>query len=667
MKNWNEVNNELTSIYHIYDISLASKEKIMSNMYNLSNSDAKRYCDLAAIASSLIQNRTSTFDQYKTIDGTPMALEHRNTITVLHHNWWRYKWILIIVQAVLTLKGLTDEDKEMFTAVVQIVQERYDQCEACYVYTFVYAYHKGENVNHADDMVNNVREECEQTLIKDDAFMIKEFLLAITALHYDRECWCPVLKSCIDGYEMFMPRIDIVDKAINILREQKIRMCTANELSPYSSIGFISRRIANYERSKKCWCNPSDYLCISGNSKINFPVYIHKSDIITIIKLIREQFSFDLDGQYEKEVGLNLPHEPLSSLVVHISKGVENIKNIKGKLQCGEQFIEIDENNYYVTLPNVRVSYQDLEKKIFNRLINRSQNYADWFRQIINESGKHINSDNDFVLFAHVKVVSESARNLSTWMINLMCLDLIQDGITLNAHSYGTSDKSESYSPWNLFFSYHSMIGGSFKHKKSINAGNRNQDEIENKEAHIVMNWLCNSWLGNENVTMTNHIDVDCLQKLTRNELEDAERYGRLCIIHILHYRMYLTARWDNNHYEELPFLHFASTLDRKSRRILGQMLFDKEPLCINGNTVEEMELKQKQRDLSINNDRDEVIKRSIERFTELVKKTESVNSLHEFYHQKLQQLENPNSHSYSFFPFDVKKPYVETKMDYFR
>ena len=96
--------------------------------------------------------------------------------------------------------------------------------------------------------------------------------------------------------------------------------------------------------------------------EVDFPIYIYKSDIVILIKLIREQLSSDYDGQYEVELVLNLLHEPLNSLVVYLSKDLQNAKDVEGQLRCGPQSIEIDEKDCYVRLLDVLESYQDLKK-----------------------------------------------------------------------------------------------------------------------------------------------------------------------------------------------------------------------------------------------------------------------------------------------------------------
>jgi hypothetical protein len=549
---------------------------------------------------------------------------------------------------VLTLKCLTDEERRTFMEHSKYVEKLVDICEACYVYTLVHAYLNGNNVKYENEMVNNFREKCEQTLIKNDVFLTKQFLIAITALHFDRECRNPVLKFCIDVYRRSSKsNIEAIDKAITILHQQKSKICTSCEFSPFESIGLISKSMRYYQRQrlKIRWYGQSNYLRISNISKFDFPVYIHRSEIITLIKLIREQFAFDLDGQYEEEAALELPHEPLSSLVVYLLKDLQNVKNVQGQLHSGQQSIDIDKTNCYLRLPNIPVTYQKLKQNIFDRLLNQSQQYVRWFRQIMNESGKNIDSNDHFVLFAHAKVLSECVRNLSTWMINLMCLDLIETGIILDENNSDKIPKNlEIYSPWNLFFDYHPMVGGSFHDGKFIDEKNWNQHEIENKEVHIVMNWLCNSWVGSEQVTMVNNIE-----KINRNEIQDAERYERSRIINMLYYRTYLTVQWNRNYHEEVLFNRAALSFDEKPRRIFGQMLFDKQPLCISGSNVDsndslqELELKQKQRDSSIKNYRYQMAEKSIERFTKLIEKTESSRSLQAFYKRKLRQLESDN------------------------
>ncbi|CAF1199733.1 unnamed protein product [Rotaria sordida] len=191
------------------------------------------------------------------------------------------------------------------------------------------------------------------------------------------------------------------------------------------------------------------------------------------------------------------------------------------------------------------------------------------------------------------------------------------------------------------------MTGGSFKNRESTDSGkNQNQKEIESKEVHIVMNWLCNSWLGHENVIMTDNLDESTLQQINKSELESAERFGRSCIINMLYYRMFSTVRWVDIYFEEVLFLRSFSTPIKKARRILGRMYFDTQPLQGNQETVnfhdseEEEALKEKQFQLSIDVDRNEVTKKSIKRFTELIKKTKNNDRLQVFYRRKLQVLE---------------------------
>jgi hypothetical protein len=212
-------------------------------------------------------------------------------------------------------------------------------------------------------------------------------------------------------------------------------------------------------------------------------------------------------------------------------------------------------------------------------------------------------------------------------------------------------EDTEKYSPWHLFFYYHPMAGGSFHKKNEAGERNKNQDETENTAVYIVMNWLCNFWLGNKStsVTMVNNSDIDLveLEKNGRTNLEAAERYARTCILNALYYRTYSIAPWDCNHFEEVLLLQSSSPLVRQPRRILGQMLFDNEPLCIktddspksNDPADEEQLEKNKRLESDKDTDRQEVRGQSIRRFEGLIKKPTDGHSLREFYQDKLQQL----------------------------
>ncbi|CAF4075200.1 unnamed protein product, partial [Rotaria sordida] len=180
-----QMNAQIKSVYTIYDIILACKEKMMSNLSNLSNNDARRYYDFSVIASIFIERRLPRFDFNKTIDKTLMIEEYTIAIYKLHWIHWRYKSILIILQTVLTLQCLAKEDKRMFMESLEIYKDQTDINEACYIYTFMHAYLKGKNVNYDEKHVDTIREEFEQMLIQIDAFLTKHLLLAITALHFD--------------------------------------------------------------------------------------------------------------------------------------------------------------------------------------------------------------------------------------------------------------------------------------------------------------------------------------------------------------------------------------------------------------------------------------------------------------------------------------------------
>jgi len=136
------INKQFKSIYPIYDVILACREKMIFgiSMSNLSIDDAKRYCELGVIASVIIEDRSPYFNCQETIGGTPMEAEYKSTHSLLNHIWWRHKCILIILQTVLTLKCLTDEERRTFMEHSNYVEKLVDMCEACYVYTLVQAY-----------------------------------------------------------------------------------------------------------------------------------------------------------------------------------------------------------------------------------------------------------------------------------------------------------------------------------------------------------------------------------------------------------------------------------------------------------------------------------------------------------------------------------------------
>jgi hypothetical protein len=425
---------EYESIYPIYDISLICREKIVSGLSSLSNKDAQGYCHVSSIASLIIQEKLPIVGRNETIDRTPMATEGESSLRFLLNSCCQgCRCILVILPTVLTLTCLTNSERSLFQRHLAHVQMKIDKYEACYIYILVRAYLNGKYVNYDDEKVKDFIDKCEQSFMLDDAMAIRRFLVAITALHFNRECQYPILMDTIKQYRRLSTSNDtIVEKAISILEKQNIKMCKSAEPFPHESIGLIPKEERSEQKSTACWYNRKNYLCISGSSKVKFPIYIHKSEIILLIKLIRDQFKFDFDGQYEAETALNLPHEPLSSLVVYLSKALQNTNNVRGQLWSAQQIIQLDDKDYYVRLPNVKESYHDLKQVIFTRLIHKSSRYIEWFRTIIKQSGKDIDGDDDFVLFAHAKAVAESARNLSTWMINLMCLDLIELGILLN-------------------------------------------------------------------------------------------------------------------------------------------------------------------------------------------------------------------------------------------
>jgi hypothetical protein len=195
------------------------------------------------------------------------------------------------------------------------------------------------------------------------------------------------------------------------------------------------------------------------------------------------------------------------------------------------------------------------------------------------------------------------------------------------------------------------MTGGSYNNQ--MGEENQNQGEIVSKEVHIIMNWLCIFWLGNENVTMVNDSDVylPYLEQINRTKLETAERYARTCILNMLFYRMYSIASWDRNHFEEVLLLQSSPPFERVPRRILGQMFFDDQPLRLKddgslnfNDSPDEEKLKNRRLKSSKGIDRDEVKRQSIKRFKRLIETTQDGNTLRKFYQDKLTQLERRNS-----------------------
>ncbi|UJR12466.1 hypothetical protein I4U23_016642 [Adineta vaga] len=651
--------NDLTilsdkSVYGLYGIILASREKMRANLTNLSSDDAMRYCDYAVIASLPLQDKSpSQSDMFKTINGNSGP----DSIFELNHIWWYYKCILIIFQTVLTLDCLTDSEKKVFDKDLETVQYYFDVCEAYFIYKLTYAYfEEGHEVNHDN---KPIIEKYEQILINRDAYMTIQFLIALTALHFQRECQQPLLSWVITYYEQLVGKMSDtnVQDAIKILRAQPIKRRREREPSTLSTLQRLSEMLS-YETENKRWYKPGQYLRISNISEVPFSVYIHASEILSLMKLISAQFARDFDGLYEEETTLGLPHQTMSSIVIYlrnsfIKKAIKDIKKVEKELGCGQQPITINPDDLYLHLQGSPDSYNDLKARIFNSrvLLGKPKEYARHFRTIINEGGSNMDDDvnRDFVLFTHAKVIAESARNVRTWLINLMCLDMIESEISLNSEEgnyRGTWSKGmhEMYSPWNLFFDYHPMNGGSFSSRQLIPCEgdplegedqpiekHRNEGEIENAEIYIAMNWLCASWLGTEAVATTDVIE-DNLDIVERNELEDADRYGRHRIMNMLFYRMYLTCKWNIHCYDDVTFTRDASTSTSHARRILGKTLRDEDSLRIHVLSNSD----QPRSNLAA--DRCRIAKMSYNRFKELIRTTEN-EGLKRFYQQKLDAL----------------------------
>ncbi|CAF1224436.1 unnamed protein product [Adineta ricciae] len=635
------------SIYSVYDISLACRENMLNGLSSLSNEQARNYCEKASLASLTIQEKLDSLDDRETLRGVRLVTEGESSLRYsLDPCCQRYKYIRVILQTVLTLKYLTNEEKIVFKEHLELTNGLIDKYEACYVFILVRAFLNGNDANYDDDDVKKFIEKCEEDFIRQDALFTLQVLVAVTALHFNRELQCPVLMFSIERYRNLSGsyKDKIVEKAIDILNQQEVQVCPIVEPVGSESIGSIPQFERPGKKSLARWCDRRNYLRIFDCPKVDFSIYIHKSEIVHIVKLVREQFKSDFDGQYEEEARLSLPHQPLSSSVVYLSKNKQNVKDIQGQLRSGREIIQIDPKDYYVRIDNVKESYGDLERILFQRLVKESSKYTLWFRDIINKSGENITSDHEFVLFAHAKAVSECARNLSTWMINSMCLDVIEKDINLDGKD--NTDDQRMFSPWNLFFQHHSMTGGSYKNQ--IGEGNENQEEIEDKELYIIMNWLCIFWLGNENVTMVNDSDVclSYLENIQRTKLEAAERYARTCILKMLFHRMYSTDSWDCNHFEETLLLRSSLPDETTPRRILGQMFFDKQPLRLiedgasnfNDSPADE-QLKKRRFEGSKGTDRDEVKRQARQRFQRLLETTKGDDTLRTFYDDKRKQL----------------------------
>lgn len=576
------------SIWRLYDHILYCRYKIVPEVLpntELTDEVAIKLYKYANILHYILQNQLARSDITSFPDGI-YDKEEQDTLGELHTHFYTYNTICTILYTVLTLKTLSEEDRKTFQQHLEIVKMHRMATEDKYILKRFVATAKCNEVDYENEDHNKFMDDYEQLFMGFKAAGIINYLHAVTVLHHNRKTRYPVLNSTIDFFQHNIPQnsLDEIRKAIDILQKQNINKMEFRSISPLSSIGLISERLSDFSLPTKKWYWNKRYLYIEKSSVVDFPVYIDRLEIDRLIQIITEQFQFDNKGLYREEKNNELRNEPLSSIIIFLAEDTKkNAQEISGTLECGGQKITINDD-LYIT----QKSYQDLEKTTFKRLSENIRKYANWFRSIINGQANGLRLedeiDRDISILALAKIIAECARNPTTWMINLMCLDLIEKNVTLAEKDEGSQAASalasEKASPWHLFFDYHSMTGG------SANKSELNKEEVKKKQLLIVMNWLCNSWPGEEEVSMKDSIDGSYHEQ-SRAKIQCGDGYYRNIISDMLYYRMNLNVRWDAYYDTDNDKNPWCIKDAPKGRRILGRIYFDDQPLTEEPNNVD--------------------------------------------------------------------------------
>jgi len=93
----------------------------------------------------------------------------------------------------------------------------------------------------------------------------------------------------------------MVEKAIHILNQQEVKLRPSAEPVAFESIGLIPKFNRPGKQSMACWCGERNYLCIPVCSKVDFPIYIHKSETIELMKLIVTSLNLTLTDSMKKK------------------------------------------------------------------------------------------------------------------------------------------------------------------------------------------------------------------------------------------------------------------------------------------------------------------------------------------------------------------------------
>jgi hypothetical protein len=258
-------------------------------------------------------------------------------------------------------------------------------------------------------------------------------------------------------------------------------------------------------------------------------------------------------------------------------------------------------------------------------IVNNSTNLVKNIRIFLQENGslvKTTEQDYDQARFVVAKFISEPARNWHIWIINLMLLDLLEDG----------------FITWDTFFRIHPMRGGSYT-ETTDNGEIKKKSQIDNDMAMIAMNWLKIYWPNAEYVEMVDTCSPDYGQTAAARIHHIEAYYRNKVILPLLLKRMNSTRKWDHvfdiEEYVELPFL------GEEPYRIGGQVFFSEDVWTAAALSKKTEELATFVINCWKIDDKIEICTRSKDNIQEILARAEEMkdSKLREFYEFKLEEL----------------------------
>lgn len=337
---------------------------------------------------------------------------------------------------------------------------------------------------------------------------------------------------------------------------------------------------ATYKPEKKFLRKQTNYIRIE-NIDLLESIYLPMNTIDEIIDRVSKDFLYLMEDLYEEKRQKKLPILPLEQVVYFSKHRPQKLtKSEKFPLYTDKGFMKkasemnllhpfgpwtiFISDDYYVEIAdglrdsgylNSKTRPSDTYDAMRHEVNLKS--FVKKVRAFLENGGQdpQLNESNfNEARLTYAKFISEPARNFSTWLINLMLLDLIEEGVINNVDD---------------FFDLHPMRGGSYANQVA-GGGGKKRGQIVNDETLIVVNWLRHFWPRSEAISFVDEIDSDYF-KVIENKSSTEEYYFNL-IIQILCHRLKGTQRFDPSSF--IPDDNVRNDIDTKlPRRLLRKTL----------------------------------------------------------------------------------------------